>query len=641
MKNKLMTAGLVGAAALAAWAAKDPVLMTVNGIDVPKSEFEYLYHKNSQQQLEAQPLEEYLEMFKTYKMKVADALAQGIDTTASFRKEMDQYRHELATPYMADSTYLNKLVDDSWNRSKQEAEAIHIMLLKKQGAPSAALRAKADSLRALLMNGDDFTQLASQYSEDRASAQKGGNMGFITVNRLPYHFEEAAFNTPEGSYSEVVESPVGYHILKGGRKRPARGTILAAHILKLTPPTATDEEKAAAKAWIDSIHQVLVADPSQFEGIATRESDDKGSARQGGLLPWFGAGQMVPEFDEAAFALADGEISEPVQSQFGWHIIKRLDHREPEGREALKAELLQRFSNPQDERHMMVRRNLMANLSRKHKARLQERTLAAMTAKAYEQGLDSAFYASFEADAAKPFYQLGKKTYTVGDFLASFRHSDIADHDRATAHIANQADLFRYRKLLEAEQDWLYDNVADYRNLVNEYRDGSLLYEVSVEKVWNRASQDTEGLEKFFEANRGSYTWQRPHAKGFLVQAANDSVADLVKARMAELPKAEMVQTIRREFPKTVSIERVLVEEGQNPMVDNLMFGAPAVKPANSAYTLYFMEGGEVIDAPQEAADVRGPVTSDYQNELERQWVEELRATYPVSVDPKVLKKVK
>ncbi|MDE6510999.1 MAG: peptidylprolyl isomerase, partial [Muribaculaceae bacterium] len=339
--------------------AKDEVVMTVNGIDVPRSEFEYLYHKNQQQQVDPQSLSEYAEMFKVYKLKVADALAQRLDTAATFQREMDQYRADLAAPYMTDSIFLNSLVKEVYDLSRQEAEAYHIMLAKGNSPEEeAASRQKADSLHTVLVNGGDFGQLAAQYSVDRASSATGGRMGYIVAGRFPYAFEKAAFTLSPGEISEVVESPQGWHILKGGNKRPARGTVLVEHIMKMVPPTATAEQQAAAKASIDSIYNVVVANPAIFEDLARELSDDKGSGRQGGKLSWFGAGMMVEPFDSAAFAIQVDEISRPVRSQYGWHVIRKLDAKGPASLAEMKPGILKRVANPQDERYALVEKNL-------------------------------------------------------------------------------------------------------------------------------------------------------------------------------------------------------------------------------------------------------------------------------------------
>ncbi len=555
--------------------AKDEIIMTVNGVDVPRSEFEYLYHKNQQQQVDPQSLDEYAEMFKIYKLKVADALNQKLDTMSAFKKEMDQYKADLATPYLTDSIYLNSLVKEAYDLSREEVEAFHIMLAKSPSdEETLAAKAQADSIRQVLLNGGDFSELAAKYSVDRASSNQGGRMGYIISGRFPYAFEKAAFTLAPGEISEIVESPQGYHILKGGKHRPARGTVLVEHIMKMIPPTATAEQQAAAKASIDSIYNVVVANPEKFEDLARELSDDKGSGRQGGKLNWFGAGMMVEPFDSASFAIAVNEISTPVRSQYGWHIIRKLDAKGPASLQEMKPMVLKRIANPQDERYDLVEKNLIKNLRKKHKKILQK------------QDLD----------------------------------------DEA---------------LKEVEYEWLYANEPDYRNLLKEYREGSLLYEASLREVWDKAAKDNDGLTNYFNAHRNDYKWTKPHVKGILVQAANDSIAGLVRAALREASDDNSIKAIRKQFVGKASIDRILMEQGQNAMVDNVMFGGEPVKPNNKKYTVYFIYDPKLLDAPETMTDVKSLVTSDYQNQLEHDWVETLKSRYPVKVYDKVLKKVK
>ena len=559
-------------------AAKDEVIMTVNGVDVPRSEFEYLYHKNQQQQVDPQSLEEYAEMFKVYKLKVADALSQKIDTASSFQKEMNQYKSDLATPYMTDSLFLNSLVKEAYDLSREEVEAFHIMLAK--GATDQdieASRAQADSLRGVLLNGGDFAELAAKYSVDRASSNVGGRMGYIVAGRFPYAFEKAAYTLAPGEISEIVESPQGFHILKGGKHRPARGTVLVEHIMKMVPPTASAEQQAAAKASIDSIYSVVVANPEKFEDLARELSDDKGSGRQGGKLNWFGAGMMVEPFDSASFAIQVNEISSPVRSQYGWHVIRKLDAKAPASLEEMKPTVLKRIANPQDERYALVEKNLIDKLRKKH-----------------------------------------KKTFKTADI-----------------------NTISSEELKNAEHDWLYANEPDYRNLLNEYREGSLLYEASLREVWDKAAKDDAGLTDYFNAHKDDYKWTKPHVKGILVQAANDSVAGLVRTALREVSDDNGLKALRKQFVGKATLDRILMEEGQNAMVDNVIFGGEPVKPNNKKYTVYFIFEPKLLDAPETMTDVKSLVTSDYQNQLERDWVENLKARYPVTVNEKVLRKVK
>ncbi len=645
MNNKILAGTALSACALIAWAAKEPVVMTVNGVDVPRSEFEYLYHKNTQQQqLDPQPIEEYAEMFKLYKMKVADALAEKLDTAASFRKEMEKYRHDLAEPFLADSVLLNSLVAEAADRAQKEVEVRHIMLNRHPDPQvDEAVRQKLDSIRGLLLQGQDFTTLAKQYSQDQSAKTNGGNLGFFSAGRLPYEFEKVAWSLPEGEVSEIVESPMNYHIIYGGAKRPSRGKVHVSHILKMCRQGSTPEQEITAKAKIDSIYAAIMENPMRFEAIALAESDDKGSGQQGGLLPWFGAGEMVAEFDAKAFSMSDGEICAPIRTPFGWHIIKRINHRDAPTAEELKPEVLSRINNPQDERYQLVKEAQTARLEKKFDASINDAAAKRLRDKAAALGVDSLFFAEYSSPAlsAETLYTINKKAVPVSEFLDRLKGVHQPNPARAALLVENYVKGFYNNKLIDTEIDWLLANEPDYANLYNEYRDGSLLYEVSLNKVWNRASQDTEGLENYFRANRDRYTWDAPHAKGILVQAANDSVAGLIRARMDQLGNDTVISVIRKEFPRQAKLDRVLAKKGDNTMVDYLMFGGPEVEPSDTRYTVYFMYQPRIIEAPEEAADVRGKVTNDYQNQLEAEWKEDLIKKYPVKVNKKELKKIK
>lgn len=642
MKTTLLLGAGLGICALA-WAAKDPVIMTVNGIDVPKSEFEYLYHKNSQQQLAPQPLEDYVEMFVNYRLKVADAMAAGIDTTAAFRQEMDQYRHDLAAPYMTDSVYLDKLVAEAYGRSREEVPASHIMIFKAPSAEANATAvAKLDSIRNVVMAGGDFAEMARLYSQDRGSNSRGGSLGYITAGRYPYTFELTAYSIKPGEVSEVIESPVAYHIVKTGDHRPARGTVRASHIL-IMDQKGTPEESAARKARIDSIYEVLKASPSKFEDMAMRYSDDKGSARQGGLLQWFGSGMMVQEFDSVAFALPVGQISEPFRTQFGWHIINKIDRKDPPSLDEMRAQEIARIMNPQDERCALVKKNQTAQLAQKHNARLNDALVGKLNSYVASNGVDSLFYVTFSTPeyVSQEIMKVGKQSVMLQAFLSSMHGGLQPNPVIGAKYLDNAISNFENSTLVEAEEAWLEANEADYRNLLHEYTNGSLLYEASVRNVWDKASKDIKGLEEYFERNRSNYKWDVPHAKGILVQAKNDSVAADVARRYAALPKDEALATLKKEYKGEASIDRVLVQRGQNPMVDALMFGVGEATSPNANFSTCLMIDGRVIDAPEEVSDVRGLVTGDYQEELEQVWISDLRSRYPVEINRKVLKKVK
>ena len=640
MKTKILLGAGLGACALA-WAAKDPVIMKVNGVDVPKSEFEYLYHKNSQQQLASQSLDEYVDMFVNYRLKVADAIADGVDTTEAFRQEIDQYRRELAAPYLVDSVFLNNLVQEAWERSHDEVDASHIMIFKKgNAAEDNAAKATLDSLRKVALNGGDFAALANQYSQDRGTVGRGGDLGYMVAGRYPYQFEKTAFSMLPGEISDLTESRMAYHIIKVNDRRPARGQVRVAHILLQDPRDKNEAEMNLNKARIDSIYKVASATPAAFEDLARQYSQDPGSARQGGLLPWFGAGQMVPEFEEVAFALPVNGVSEPFRSQFGWHIIYKLDSKGAPELDEMKPAELARIQNPQDERYTLVRNNEIARLSKKHKAAFDKKGRQALEALVAAEGIDSTFYEPKAIDAL-PLITIGKDVRTIGQFKSGLNNSIQPEKERASEYLNVALDNYMAHELIEVEEDWLENNQPEYRNLLHEYRNGSLLYESSVKNVWNRAAQDKEGLNKFFLAHRDDYKWIEPRVKGILVQAKNDSVANDIANLYRTLPKEEAVSRLKKEYKGEAQIDKILMPKGQNALVDALMFGEGTPTPSNANYTVCVMLDGRILTEPEDVEDVKGQVTGDYQEALEEEWIASLRNKYPVEINRKVLKSVK
>lgn len=643
MKKRLTGAALAVAilAAASASQAKDATVMTVNGHAVPLSEFEYLYLKN-RQQTALQPLDEYLEIFKTYKLKVADALALGLDTTAAFRSEYAQYRSELAQPYLVDSAYLNELIEEAYERYQTQEHARHIMLAK---GPDAAANRRAverlDSIRAVLAAGGDFAELATRFSQDRETARRGGDLGWMANPGLPYAFQTAVSTLPVGTVSEIVESPVGYHLILVEGRRPNAGYLSASHIMKMVPASATAEQQAAAKAQIDSIYAVIVADPEKFEEMAVRYSDDTNTGPRGGIMPPFPQGVYPHDFDSVAFSLADGTFAAPVRTPFGWHIIKRFSMRPLESLAQMRDRLSQTVTNPADIRADMIAARQLRTLGRQFGLRPVKKSWDVVNAYIAAHGIDSSFYPSVSGLLkGAPLYKYKGGQLTLADMAPQLSMLVVADPEFGAAEFGKRADAALRQRLLALKEADLERTQPDYRNLLHEFRDGSLLYEAGRLRVWDRATADTVGLADYFDAHRGEYTWKEPRAKGYLIQVANDSVERLVKARLTELAPAEYVPVLRKEFPGTVQIDRVLIGRGGNAMIDYLMFGGPEVKPSNSRYANFFLYDAKVLEAPEELADVRGLVVADYQNFLMKEWEEELKEKYPVQVFPKVLGKV-
>ncbi len=613
--------------------------MTVSGKPVTLGEFEYLYHKNNTQQVSTQPIDEYLQMFITYKQKVADAEAEGIDKTQTFTNEFEGYRRDLAEPYMRVQEVEDSIINAIYDRMKEEVSVSHIMVANRgEGVDREAQRTRLDSIRTAILNGADFATLARRFSIDRSVVRNGGDMGYITAARYPYTFEDAAYTTPVGEISPVIETPFGFHIVRVNDRRPARGQVLVEHILKLTQGLS-EEEAAVKKAQIDSIASLLAAG-GDFEAIARAESEDPGSKREGGRLNWFGTGMMVPEFEAASFALANGETSAPIKTSYGYHIIRKLDSRGIEPLETVRPIIKNAIA--QDDRSQLPRKRKVEQLRKKFKAEVNRRNLDAVRAEIIANGgLDSTLEARFIA-SNRTVASYGKTNIPLSEVTAEVAGRFIGDPQKQAEMFEDAVQQHLDMALLEAERDDLATNNPDYRNLLNEYRDGMLLFEVSDRKVWSKAKQDKEGLENYFRTHRDNYRWDKPRYKAYVVFATSDSIMNAAREFLnsSDIPSDSLTTALRKQFGKDIKLEKVIAAQGENNITDYLGFGAPKPEPKGK-WAWYFPYRDKVLDAPEEAADVRGAVTGDYQNLLEEQWIQELKQKYPAKVNQKVLKKAK
>ncbi len=632
MKKYLVSAAVLGAVLLAVSAKNnDPVLMTVNGKKVPLSEFEYLYKKNNSQQLQPQTIDEYVDMFVNYKLKVADAEAAGLDTTEAFNQELTKDCNDLARPYLRDQALADSLAKASYEHTLETVTVSHVMLSAGQSAEEYdKAYATLDSLRGAIIAGNTtFEDAASIYSVDRASKVRGGFMGPVTAGRFPWTFEDMAYNKKVGEISPIVNSGFGLHIIRVEKREPAKGEVHAAHILKLTRDIPEDRIPAI-EAEIDSLYKVVSAPGADFAEVAARESQDPGSARKGGDLGWFGPGMMVQPFDSISFAMADGEISKPFKTNFGYHIIKRYEHRGVAGFDEMREQINKQMER--DIRGVMPEQRRLEQLAKQFKAELNPASFDAYVANTADKKLNA--------------YTINGKAVTVASIADKLNATGMAPAEpKALAEALRQmAQASMYEDVMEMAREQLLQTNAEYRNLTNEYRDGILMFEISNRNVWDRAAKDTEGLENFFRAHRDNYKFESPKYKAFIVFATSDSTMSKAKEYAESLgtpDPATFARMMTDKFGRDIKVERVIAAKGENPITDFLGFGQPKPASGNSRWNFYFPVAGKVIDAPEDAADVKGAVTNDYQSELEREWLDRIHKKYKVKVNKKVLKEVK
>ncbi len=589
--KKVLTTLAAAAIVLSAAAQEDKVLMTIAGEPVMVSEFMYIYEKNNQETaVEQKNIDEYLDLFVNFKLKVHEAQMQGIDTTEAFKKELAGYRAQATPKYMKDQVAIDSLVALSYDRLAHDRRAAHIAIqcpMTADDSTAEAALAKITDIRERVTTGkpvknkkgkiisqkpEDFFAVAKAESTDPSVGENSGELGWITPFRYVYPFENAVYTTPVGEVTPVFRSAYGFHIALVEEERDHE-EVNAAHVMKMVP-RGDEAADAAAKKTIDSLY-ALVLNGADFAEIARAESDDKGSAMRGGDLGWFGRGYMVKPFEDAAFALKDsGDICAPFKSNFGWHFIMLKGHRGILPLEEMQAQILK-------------------NVQRDERMKEAERSFV---------------------EKARAEYHLP---------------ADMSDED-----VRAYADAH------------LEDKYPDLKNLVKEYHDGILLFDVSLKEVWNKASEDTEGLAAYFKAHKKDYTWDEPRFKGYLVQCKDVATEKAVRAIIRNSHPDSIDSYIAKRINIADSVtyakcSKGLWVKGQNKAVDKFGFKVKDAEFTPSEELPRVVAVGKVIKAPEEYMDERGKVTSDYQDALEKEWIEELKGKYEVKIDYEVLNELK
>lgn len=623
--------------------AADPVLMKINGKPVLKSEFEYIYNKNnSNNSLDKKTLEEYVELFVNFKLKVEEAKAQGIDTTKSFINELAGYRSQLTKPYLTDAKVDEQVLQEAYNRMKEDVEVSHILIrIPQSAAPVDTLAAwKKINAIAKRLEKEDFAKVAKATSEDESAEQNGGYIGWISSFRTVYPFETMAYNTKVGTISKPVRTAFGYHIIKVQGRRNTLGEVLVSHIMRFT--SQGDEAKnKAAKVTIDSIYTALKAG-ADFGKLASDFSEDRGSATKNGELPWFGTGRMVPEFETAAFALKNkGDISAPIQSAYGWHIIKLIDKKGIESFENMRADLEQKVKR--DERANFGQKSFVAKLSKDYNFTVNTPNLDEFSKLLNNKSISDSVYLVEISKLNKPLFNIANKQYSQSDFAGYLKNNDQSGNVVADV-IKDKFDTFVEKELLAYEDSQLEKKHDDFRFLINEYHDGILLFEVSNNEVWDKASKDTEGLSKYFNSHKSDYKWEKPHYKGRIIYCKDKETLKTAKSLIKNLHNDSIDKFLRNRLNDSiqyVKIEKGVFVQGENKAVDKYGF---KVKKADytptEEYPYIFAVGKNLKYSPEDYSDVRGLVTADYQEYLEKEWIAALRKKYPVEIDQNVLKTV-
>ena len=586
-------------------AQTDNVVMEIDGKKVTKSEFLQIYLKNNPNpKYDKQALDEYMELFKKFKLKVAEAEALGYDTIPKLKKELAGYRKQLSQPYLIDSTKNSSLVKQAYERMKNEVHAAHILVkVAENASPEDTLAAynRILAIKKRIENGEDFATVAKgkNGSDDPSAVRNGGDLGYFTAFQMVYQFEEAAYNTPIGKISDPVRTKFGYHILKVIDMRPARGTMKAAHIMVATGKDASAEDIESAHKKVDEIYAKLQAGES-FEKLASEFSDDSQTAEKGGELPLFGTGtttRMVPEFEEAAFQLkANGDVSQPVQTAFGYHIIKRLDLTPLRSFEELKKEIQGKVNK--DERSVVTQQSFIEKLKKTYAFK----DSYSKTSKWFVQNIDTSYYkGTWNADKLKTntaMFTLDKKAFTQKEF-ASYLQKNFRAYRNMDANtlVKKQYAAWQNSEILAYEESKLDSKYPDFKALMQEYHDGILLYEIMSDKVWNKAIKDTSGLKTFFEGHNANYTWGKRY-NAYIYECSNEDISKKVAAMLKNdtISSRTVINTINKDSELNLRVRTGKFEVESTPYLK----GHDLKKGVNPAYVFdgkyYIVKVDEILE---------------------------------------------
>lgn len=622
------------------YAQSDNTLITIGDNKISKQEFEAVYKKNNTKQTAAteQSLREYLDLYINFRLKVKEAEAMGLDSAVSFKKELAGYRRQLAQPYLTDKDVSDKLIKEAYDRAQKEIRASHILInCDPNASPKDTMAAykKTMSLRKKILSGENFDKLAAEFSQDPSAKQNSGDLGYFTVFTMVYPFETAAYNTPLNQVSMPIRTRYGYHLVKLTDSRAAQGEIKVAHILiKLTPQMKV-EDSLKAKEQIDEVYRRLQAG-ERFEILASQFSEDKGSARDGGVINrYFGTGKMIPSFESAAFALTkNGEYSAPFRTQFGWHIVQRVDRKPLASFEEMLSTLKRNIQ--QDSRSDLNKQSFINKLKKKYTVVEYPKALDEFT-----KVVDSSIYkGKWEKERAKgltkTLFLYGASGKNQGDFAAYFETNQM-QAEGAPIKVAVKMLYENYlAEVLTAEADANLENdYPDFKALITEYRDGILLFELTDKTVWNKAVQDSAGLANFFQANAAKYQWQQRLDAVIYTCATKEIAAQVRKAIKKSGADLENIQTeINKSNPLNLAIKKGKFERGDNKIIDGIEWKKGTTKDIIEGTSTVFVEVKAVLaPATKELAEVRGAVIAEYQNKLEKDWIDSLRAKYPVTVN--------
>lgn len=637
----------------------DRVLLNIAGEDISAGDFMYVFNKNNLNREEqgAEAVKEYLDLYINFRLKVKEAEELGMDTLQSFRRELEGYRKQLAQPYFVDNSVSEQLLKEAYERKKSDVRASHILFrAERDASPEDTLKAYKNALAAYnrVMSGENFGKVAAEVSEDPSArdteanqyrpARKGnqGDLGYFTVFDMVYPFETGAYNTTPGTISKPVRTDYGYHLIMVTDKQVALGQVQVEHIFVALPPNANAQDSLQKKMKIDAAYEKILAGVA-FEEVVKEFSEDKGSAGNGGKLPWFGSNRMVPEFIIETRNLKDsGNVSAPFTTPFGYHIVKLIGHKPIGSFEEEEVALRSRLEK--DARNKLSEEAVINRIKQKNGFKEFPKAKEAVFATLDSSLVKGEWTVAKAQGLEKKVFSLGKTKFTQQDLARYIVQKQTKKITDIRAFFNDTYKSFINDKCIAYEDSRLEEEYPDFRMLVQEYHDGILLFDLTDKNVWSKAVKDTSGLAAYYAANPGKYMWdKRFHASVVTILKPSEVNSDDVRNMFsAGKTSEEVLGNFNTDTTLNILIETSKFSAGDSPIVDKVEWKDGLSPMLDSPSGPCFVFGYEVLEPePKALQEARGLVTADYQAYLEEQWIKELRSKYNVIIYDDVLSTLK
>jgi len=629
---------------------KNEVLFSIDSNEYKIDEFKRIYLKNLDlvKDDSQKDLNQYLELFIGYKLKVNKAYKLGLQNNTKYQSELNSYRNQLSKSYLNDSKVTNQLIEEAYNRSLKEVKASHILLSFDEsikGADTLAFYNKALALKKQIENGESFESVALANSQDPSVSDNKGNLGYFSAFRMVYPFESAAYKTAVGQISNPVRTRFGYHLIKVTDSRDNKGEVTVAHIMILNPSDANDDAKLKAKQTIDDISKKLQQGES-FEALASQFSEDKSTAVKGGVLQRFGTGQLSSEaFESVAFSLENsGDISQPFESGFGWHIVKLIEKHPVKSFADSKSELENKIKR--DERSIIITNTLASKLKSKYTIEVNKTQY-----KNIEKTVTDAIYSQTwelpkEDNSIKDDLLVIDKTKKVATMsFASYVQSQQKNKQTTkpvTKLVSELFESWKGEQLIAYYTDNLEREFPDFKNVMDEYRDGLLLFDLMEKEIWDKSKTDTIGLQNFYNLNKSKYNWK----ERFDVDILSSTDATVMESAQKMLQKGKSIEYIKSKLNKkdkvAIMVKSGLYEKNYDILdkISNLTIGSN--NTYNDANYSFVVHVKNIKPAEIKALeDCKSKVINDYQQYLESTWVDELKKEFNISINTAVFENVK